>query len=138
MQSVSFDQNLGIYYSRNPLPLVTKGQPAGNWDGNSVVFLPSFERQALPTPESPEENRTETPRAPSWANIVQTCLAYEAGTDWCKGYVSPQFHRTQLENSLLAHLHRTSVKLFEAICYSAVSRVHGGSRGKVRSGRQLE
>ena len=60
---------------------VTKGQAAGNCGWNSVVFLPSLERQAEPTPLSPDENRTETPRAPSWANMLQTWMANEVGTD---------------------------------------------------------
>ena len=77
---------------------VTQGQAAGNAGWNSVLFLlcgisidgdgdgidigegkrpgtyPSFERQASPTPTSPEEKMMEIPRAASWPKRLQTFL----------------------------------------------------------------
>lgn len=61
---------------------------AGNAGKNLVVFLPSFEKQIWvaglefpsPTPESPEENIKETPRAPSWAKPAQARFAKLSGT----------------------------------------------------------
>jgi len=53
-----------------------KGQLAGNWGRKIVLFLPSFEKHFCvagfelpsPTPPSPDEKMTDTPREPARDN----------------------------------------------------------------------
>ena len=61
---------------------MTYGQDGGNEARNLKVFLPSLDTHAVallpaisPAPPSPEANRMEIPRAPSWAKPLQTRLA---------------------------------------------------------------
>ena len=49
---------------------VTKGQPEGKVGTKSLHF--SFSSVAQATPPSPELTRTETPRAPSCMNALQS------------------------------------------------------------------
>ena len=57
-----------------------------------MVFLPSLVSQAAPTPESPEEKITETPRLPSWAMRLHTERAYFSGT-LCRKRISQRIIR---------------------------------------------
>ena len=54
---------------------MTKGHVAGKVGMNLVRPVPSLDTQDLPTPESPLAKITETPRAPSWAYMLQVTFA---------------------------------------------------------------
>lgn len=57
---------------------VTNGQDTEKFGMNSII-LPSLFSQMAPGPESPEENRTKTSRAPSCMNPLQTDMAIAFG-----------------------------------------------------------